>query len=244
MLNDELLHKWMNGTISKDELEEFKLRPEFDSLQELKQHTDTFVAPDFDEEKMLAHILAQKKNIVTPTNTGRRFFLSNWARVGVAAAILLLVGWFFYPTEKMMTYAIGQGQKVNATLPDGSTFTLNAESKLTYSRKKWENKRTLNLEGEAFFEVKKGSTFKVITPNGDVQVLGTKFNVRSRKNSFDVQCQSGKVDVISTKGKILQELTPGDVVRIIDNKIVDTWTINVAKKPSWIDGVFRFKKVP
>jgi transmembrane sensor len=41
----------------------------------------------------------------------------------------------------------------------------------------WSKERTLSLEGEAFFEVQKGSKFSVVTSDGIVEVLGTSFDV-------------------------------------------------------------------
>ena len=41
MINDEQLHKWVNGELSEEELIAFKLRPEYDSLVELYKNTSS-----------------------------------------------------------------------------------------------------------------------------------------------------------------------------------------------------------
>jgi Fe2+-dicitrate sensor, membrane component len=64
---------------------------------------------------------------------------------------------------------------------------LNSSSQLSYSKNKWDSKREVTLNGEAFFKVSKGSTFDVITLNGKVSVLGTQFNVKQRENYFEVK---------------------------------------------------------
>ena len=47
MKDDEILHKWVNGELSDEELKVFKLRPEYDSLVDLYKNTDNFLAPEF-----------------------------------------------------------------------------------------------------------------------------------------------------------------------------------------------------
>lgn len=242
MIDDELLHKWVNKNLTADELKQFKLRPEYESLKELYDHTEQLAAPAFDEEAMLSDILRQKKKIKPLPNRGKTIALSSWAKYGVAASLLLLVVWFFLPREQPVSFEIAQGQKAESALPDGSSFVLNADSKLSFFREDWENDRSLKLEGEAFFEVKKGATFRVETPNGVVQVLGTQFNVKSRGNTIEVKCKTGKVAVTSVSGKTLKELNPSDAVRIADGKIVEAWKLADANQvDSWTAGIFRFE---
>jgi len=45
MINDELLHKWINGTLAGKELSEFKQRPEYEELLLLYNKTD-FLEPE------------------------------------------------------------------------------------------------------------------------------------------------------------------------------------------------------
>ena len=52
MTNDKLFHKWVNNTISEDELKIFKLRPEYDGLVDLYRQTENLSGPDIDTEKM------------------------------------------------------------------------------------------------------------------------------------------------------------------------------------------------
>lgn len=243
MKNDEILHQWINGNLSKEELEVFKLRPEYPSLVELYKKTEDYSVPDFDKETMLSDILKQEKKSKIVQSEGRRVFLSSWVKYGVAASLLILATWMFWPKEDLVRFDIAQGQKMEGTLPDQSTFVLNAESSLSYVSDKWANQRRLNLEGEAFFKVQKGETFEVYTSHGKVTVLGTQFNVFSRKGVLEVKCTSGKVAVSSNKNNVLKELTKGQAVRIVKNKIIEHWEFNSAGQKDWRDGIFGFKKV-
>ncbi len=242
MINDEQLHKWVNGNLSEEELKVFKLRPEYDSLVELYKNTEGLSAPTFDEDKILSKVLETKKSIIPPKK-GRRIFLSSWVKYGVAASVLLLAAWLFWPQSSMVKYNLAAGERVEATLPDGSTFVLNAESELTYDKEIWKTSRTLDLVGEAFFEVKKGSNFSVNTPKGSVTVLGTKFNVRSRNNTLEVNCQSGKVLVEDTKGNVLGELIANDALRFTEEGNIEKWQVPASEKASWVNGIFSFKNV-
>src|SRR5688572_16316604 len=74
-----------------------------------------------------------------------------------------------------------RGQRTRVTLPDGSAVYLNASSTLTFPEVFAESERTVELTGEAFFEVVKNPAkpFVVKTNNIRTVVLGTSFNVRS-----------------------------------------------------------------
>lgn len=79
-------------------------------------------------------------------------------------------------------------------LPDGSFVLLNKNSSIGYEKSFDERKVTLN--GEAFFSVEKGTNpFVVVTEHGDVQVLGTEFNVKSDKENLEVEVEEGHVQM-------------------------------------------------
>ena len=66
-------------------------------------------------------------------------------------------------------------------LPDGSQVYLNHHSTISYDQNF--NPRTIYLDGDAFFTVVPSeSTFTVTTAYGDVEVLGTEFNVQTTTN--------------------------------------------------------------
>ena len=185
MTNDELLHKWVNGTITAEELEVFKLRPEYPSLVALYEQTTELSAPDFKQEAMLATILKQEKKGLKPER-GRRLFINRVWKYGVAASLLIIAGWFLFSRlNSEVLFQTANGERTQGALPDGSTFVLNADSRLSYDKNNWGTARKISLTGEAFFSVQKGAVFSVETPTGSVQVLGTKFNVWSRNNLLE-----------------------------------------------------------
>lgn len=126
-------------------------------------------------------------------------------------------------------------------LPDQSMYTLNAGSELIYDSENWKSERKINLSGEAFFEVEKGEKFQVNTANGQVKVLGTSFNVRSRADVLEVKCRTGKVGIFSNAGKDFGVLTPQNALSISGEKIVDKWQLSQAENKDWTAGILRFK---
>jgi len=76
-------------------------------------------------------------------------------------------------------------QTFRVKLPDGSTAWLNAASSIKFSSSfKNLKSRTVQLVGEAYFEVAKDEKhpFIVKSANQEVQVLGTHFNVKAYSN--------------------------------------------------------------
>ena len=148
---------------------------------------------------------------------------------------------FFILGDDIVTIETNYGEQKTIVLLDGSEVILNSKSTLTYDEDDWENNRILNLKGEGYFKVRKGSTFTVVTDNGDVKVLGTQFNVNSLNDLFEVSCFEGKVSVTSKAENYI--LLPTNSVRRINGFDVEQWkTLDV--NPSWINGESTFKSVP
>ena len=70
-----------------------------------------------------------------------------------------------------ISHSTAFGEQKVIELPDGSLVTMNSKSTIEFNPDSWESSRILNLSGEAYFKVKKGSQFTVNTSNGDVVVL-------------------------------------------------------------------------
>ncbi len=134
---------------------------------------------------------------------------TKWWNWSVAALLALAIGagWWTYEKQSQQEGSFAaekivktnpKGQKMIVTLEDGSSVKMNGESRLTYSSNFREN-RTVTLEGEAFFEVKRDTLhpFTVKTKQLETRVLGTSFNVRSYgdESSSSVVVATGKVAV-------------------------------------------------
>lgn len=86
----------------------------------------------------------------------------------------------FNAEAQFNTLSTAKGETYQLRLPDGSKIWLNAASSLTYSATLYEHGiRTINLQGEAYFEIAKDKAhpFVVKTEKQVVKVLGTHFNI-------------------------------------------------------------------
>jgi ferric-dicitrate binding protein FerR (iron transport regulator) len=156
--------------------------------------------------------------------------------VSVAAAAAVIVGLIMlWPNEELNTIVCKAGNHQVVTLPDASTAHVNAGSELTYSED-WEDERTVELKGQAFFEVIKGSKFQVVTPTGLVEVLGTSFDVFSRDTDFNVSCRTGRVRV--TAGNQSVEIAPG-YNAVLENGRLMVGEFNLSEA-DWRNGEFIF----
>ncbi|RIV24987.1 DUF4974 domain-containing protein [Fibrisoma montanum] len=183
------------------------------SLQRIRQ----VLEQAFDEQQPLAS--------VRPLRVWQR---SGWLwpiAASLTGLLLLAGGTIWYvrqPRQERIHTAYGENRTV--TLPDGSTVLLNGNSTLTFTAN-WtdDQPREVWIDGEGYFKVtKKYSrqaartkrvTFVTHTPNLDITVLGTQFNVNSRRGHTDVTLVEGRVQLVKpgqTAGNGI-ELKPGQV---------------------------------
>ena len=233
--NETYLAQWLDGTISDKELQELVSEIDYAAYLKLKKGIEVYEqleAPLESSFDKINYILNVKKK---PSNR-----LANWS-IGIAAAIILCFGLFSIFGNETIEIQTNFGDQKTIALLDGSEVIINSKSVLSYDTSDWENNRTLFLEGEAYFKVKKGSRFTVNTKNGSVAVLGTQFNVNSKSDYFEVVCYEGKVGVTNTDG--LNILAPNQNIRKINGNALEKWQDEL-EQPSWIHGESSFNSVP
>ncbi|MGE5943056.1 MAG: FecR family protein [Flavobacteriales bacterium] len=239
MKREELISKWLDNDLNDQELEAFKNLEDYDDLIKLNNGLQVFKVGDFDTSKELENILSTiktKKAVDTKKQT-------HWFKpfMRVAAILAICFSLYYYTTTLDTNITTEVAQKTTVDLPDESTAILNAKSLLAFNKKSWKNQRDVELEGEAFFKVAKGSTFNVITKSGTVTVYGTQFNVKQRDNYFEVICYEGLVGVIYNSKET--KLKAGDSFLIIDGKIIAKEKEN-RTTPSWLNNESQFKSIP
>lgn len=166
------------------------------------------------------------------------FLLRPVFRYAVAAAISLLIvaGGFLRFSE--VEYKIGNAERLSVELPDGSMVSMNAGSELSYYKYWWWANREVKLSGEAFFEVEKGEKFSVISNQGITEVLGTKFNVYARENSYKVTCMEGSVGVTVDKNRV--ELLPNETTSYKGGKLITEKVEMPENEISWRNNYYIF----
>lgn len=147
------------------------------------------------------------------------------------------------------TLAIPRGGQFRVTLPDGTNVWINAASTLRYPTAFTGTDRTVELTGEAYFEVAKmpEKPFHVKVRNMDVQVLGTDFNVMAYTEEASMQTTllEGAVKVHTAGAQTA--LRPGQQLRMEQTgrlSVVDN--VNTDEIIAWKNGYFQFnhEKLP
>jgi transmembrane sensor len=165
----------------------------------------------------------------------------------IAASIALLVSLGILAFLRFYTVSISSepGEQKTATLPDGSMVYLNAQTLISYQPFWWKINRSVNLNGEGFFKVKKGERFTVISNKGITTVLGTSFNIYARENDYEVTCLTGKVSIASliTKDQII--IIPNQMVNLNQNgKLQSKLNVNANEAIDWTASKFVFTQAP
>ncbi|MEN0006449.1 MAG: FecR domain-containing protein [Bacteroidota bacterium] len=225
--------RWLNGQLNEQEQSELEADGTLDDLQKIIDTTDQLTMGKYDAEGAFAKLKANR----TTSTAKVRPLRPNWAWAAAAAVLLLLVAGigFFIRSDQQIT-ATAQNT-VAFTFQDGSKVLLNDGSALRYKEAEWEEERRTKLTGEAYFEVEKGQAFYVSTPNGMVQVLGTRFNVRAWGKGLRVECYEGRVLVTAQDQSL--ELRANQAAQLVGSKLAQAGSLDHAR-PLWEEGTSRF----
>jgi len=234
MEKEYLIKKWLDNSLTPEELDAFKALEDYEVLTKLSNYTKGFKAPEYNEDEALKTVLHQIET--------KKQSKTNWLQpvLKIAAILVLCFGAYYYTTTLDTTFTTDFSEKISVELPDHSKVDLNALSSITFNKSDWKNNRNVSLKGEAFFDVEKGSTFNVNTSNGIVTVLGTEFNVKQRDNFFEVTCYEGLVQVTYKNNKTI--IKPGESFLVLNDLVINNQT--VYSQPQWLTNTSAFKSLP
>ncbi|GAB3791776.1 hypothetical protein GCM10028819_00770 [Spirosoma humi] len=193
-------------------------------------------------------------SVVRPRSVWQRFTTrqSGWQIAASLTGLLLIAGGLIYyrlmPRQRHIHTAFGETKSV--TLPDGSKVVLNGNTTLTYSDT-WSNNqsREVWLDGEGYFTVTKkkalGGRVKFVThtPGLDITVLGTQFNVNTRRGNTAVTLVEGWVQLSKPdepSGRVI-DMKPGQFAASQPN--IEAVAIRTEKPQlhtSWVNHQFVF----
>lgn len=237
--DDTFLARWMSGELAPEELRAFEESPDYAQFQHITGAMDDLSAPAYNENAALSKIKSRIADSKKPQ--GKVIPMRSFYRYAAAACAVLAIGIaaFFLLTDSTFELTADARQQVD--LPDGSVIQVNEGSTIAYDTELWEQERTVRMDGEAFFDVEKGSTFKVELESGTVTVLGTSFNILEENGKLAVTCYTGKVKVEAYGQEEI--LTPGEAVAIASENDKTNITTQL-EQPAWITGVITLKEVP
>ena len=145
------------------------------------------------------------------------------------------------------TIATPRGGQYQITLPDHSKVWLNAESSLRFPTAFTEKQRTVELTGEAYFEVaqNKDQPFLVKAGTTETRVLGTQFNVMAYGDEGPVKTTLLEGSVQMGQGQANTLLTPGQQGQY-DSQMgrMAARMVNTRQVTAWKDGYYFFDRTP
>ena len=173
----------------------------------------------------------------------------SWYKIAASILIICAAGGVWYLNNPQIITEVAAnttreirtnyGERLTVTLPDQSSVILNGNSKLRYDEN-WSTSsdREVWIDGEGFFAVqhtKSHQKFVVHTREGlDVEVLGTKFNVKSREHGSEVLLTEGKVKLnVGTTDNNPVYLEPGELATVKENKLSKR-TVKDKQYTSWV----------
>ncbi len=157
---------------------------------------------------------------------------------GLAAA-LLAGAWTWFHLATGTTYSTAIGEFHRVTLADGSSLSLNTNSKVRVYYSDSERKVEL-LRGEAQFDVAHDDSRPFLVMAGDTVVrdVGTVFDVRLRSSSsVDVLVSEG---VVAINPPARATVTAGHMALVRNGKITTFPVNDITRRMAWLDGKLVF----
>ena len=152
---------------------------------------------------------------------------------------------------EMQTVYVPAGQRTLVTLADGTTVWVNGKSTLTFPSHFSSRTRTVELDGEAYFDVRKNPEKQFIVSTAHqsaIKVLGTKFNVKAYRDSEEITTTliEGKVHFeFNNTAQKPQYITmaPGQkLIYYSQSGKTELYTTSGEGELAWKDGIIVFKQ--
>jgi len=164
-------------------------------------------------QQMARNIVDIDKRGVGPVRASRSKVIRMYRWTAAAAVVLLIgLGGYFWVNYEQRAYlantgtsirdsvvSTARGEQREIVLPDGSHIWLNSASSIRWAVPFNKKERSVELSGEAFFDVQHADKIPFIIHSGTLTttVLGTSFDVTAypHQKNMIVSVQSGKVKV-------------------------------------------------
>lgn len=141
------------------------------------------------------------------------------------------------------TISIPRGGEYHLMLSDGTKVWVNSNTEIRYPVAFSPTDRTVNLKGEAYFEVKKDSRpFKVIVEDLQIKVYGTSFNINSyHPRHIETTLVEGRVGLTRIGDTAETHLEASEQARYTKGETsIDVRTVNINDFIAWKNGEFVF----
>jgi ferric-dicitrate binding protein FerR (iron transport regulator) len=210
-----LLERYQADAATTEELQELSIMLKVDADSDLfktvlaemmRKEAPVFPGNRERWRKMALDIVDIDKRNAEPVVTSKTRVVRMFPWLAAAAMVLLIVlGGYLWMNfshssslkESVISTATGEQREI--VLPDGSHVWLNSASSIRWTVPFNEKERSVELSGEAFFDVQHADKIPFLIHSGAITttVLGTSFDVTAYPNQKNiiVSVQSGKVKV-------------------------------------------------
>jgi ferric-dicitrate binding protein FerR (iron transport regulator) len=189
------------------------------------------------------------EKISTTIHLGKRFTIPHWWRYAAVLLGVIITSAILYYGEEIK-YSTAYGEMKTIILPDRSVVRLNAHSSLRY-RHRWlgADSREIWFDGEGYFSIVhkiNNQQFLVHTTDLNVQVLGTAFNVNTRRVRTQVVLSNGVVKLELNKAKHTTiTMKPGDMITYsATTDELSRQQVNPEDYNSWLNNILIFNNTP
>ncbi|HEY0741210.1 MAG TPA: FecR domain-containing protein [Chryseosolibacter sp.] len=209
---DNLLVEWRKQA-TQNEAEYQSSKKLFDAAT---RHYKKSIVPDIDVENEWKIFLKKADHQKTVRQLNPPSAFSGLLRIAATVLLLMVSGAliYYYATKQDRLVFHTEANIETVTLPDGSTIILNRNSRIEYDSDFGDDNRSIALQGEAFFNVKKNSAlpFVISARSTTIEVVGTSFNVLAYDSVAEVEVivKTGVVRFTVPKLNKSIELTPGE----------------------------------
>ncbi len=221
---NELLQRYLNGTISKEE--KIKLEAWLDARK--VEDTKQMMLSEEEEENLFRKISSDIDNVdeiktlyeqpreALGKPEGKRTWM-NARTLSIAASLLMLIVasytiWTLTRTHSTSLYSSVDAEITKVILEDGTLVWLRHGSSVTYLEDKERGTRLAQLKGEALFEVAKDAAhpFIITHDKASIKVLGTSFNLCASGDTLEVKVLTGRVWLTSESDVKGVEILPNE----------------------------------
>lgn len=265
----ELIIKFLAGEISDSEMDVLKVWIE-------KDHTNRRIFDEENElwqesgiKTKLDHFKTDKawSDISIKLGIGRKkvrpivILKKNNFRILMAAAsiacMVAITGLTLWQTEKISakqivvastTVSTGEGEKAHIFLADSTQVFLNSGSVLKYTADFNNKERSVELTGEAFFNIRTNTEKPFVIELGKMSVsaTGTRLNVSSYANEdrIETTLEEGKIQVLIRGQETIDVVSGQQVVFLTKANKAIVREVNTETYTSWIENKLGFYDTP
>jgi ferric-dicitrate binding protein FerR (iron transport regulator) len=203
---------------------------------------DLFVPHPIPSDEMLDEILQRTAN-----KRKKSRVLHLWRAAAIFIPLVLLTSFGLYVNRYTDIFGISEtqvieakrGEKLHFIFQDGSRVAVNSATRLQFPTRFGLKKRSVQLQGEAYFDVAgmKNRPFVIELENAEVKVLGTSFNVNAypEEDSIRITLDEGSIAFHNNLDHSRTLLIPGQTLvfnkqtgasRLYAQPNATTWTSN------------------